>query len=413
MTDVLLLIKCQLEERNCRAFQVPANLLEKDDLLLVKRGVLKFNGKYKSETNCPECGERVSVARNGSAADPSYTYFCRNCEPWEDREIQPAEVELLDFNYRSFMLLLNDTTISSPYLDEATKCVSSLSVASSQNVCSSNRQAKIVPLLRDLLQVVEDACSNAHSGNFLFSRADYIAKVKELWANQASTDYAVARCDSAEVAELWFTIRTKLIAYAKSMQPVPMKIVRDLSSESCWLLFPKFVGVDDQPHVLDVTTLKELLATLNIADAPRRDIKQKKPRASTVKSGSQPSTVDIAALPIRAYRFAMTRDYRTIAVDEQVVPGCATEPYINLKPSAAKIIKTLIGAAGKKRCEGWVRPPKGENWRGVFQRKPYTRFRDEQLQIERRDDGLFYWRIIPNELYPEHYCKTHSRTPLF
>ena len=154
-------------------------------------------------------------------------------------------------------------------------------------------------------------------------------------------------------------------------------------------------------------------ATLNIADAPRRNIKPKKPRAATVKSDTQPTTVDIAALPLRAYRFAMTRDYKTIAVDEQVVPGCATEPYINLKPSAAKVIKTLIAAAGKKKSEGWVRPPKGENWRGVFQRKPYTRFRDEQLQIERRDDGLFYWRIIPNELYREHYCKTHSRNPLF
>ena len=133
MTDVLLLIKCQLEERKCRAFQVPANLLEKDDLLLVEKGVLKFNGKYKSETGCPECGERVSVTRTGSAADPSYTYFCRNCEPWEDREIQPADVELLDFNYRSFMLLLNDATISSPYLDEATKCVSTLSAINSHD----------------------------------------------------------------------------------------------------------------------------------------------------------------------------------------------------------------------------------------------------------------------------------------
>ena len=272
---------------------------------------------------------------------------------------------------------------------------------------------RLLPTLKSLADVVEAACGNSQKAQFLFTQPQYVKLVRELWEGQASKDYAVARCDSAKVAELWHTIRTNLIAYAKCMRPSPAKIVHDLSSESCWLLFPKFVGVDDQPHVLDLTALKELLATLNIAETPRRDIKPKTTMASSVKSCNQIKVADIDKLPLRAYRFAMTRDYKTIAVDEQVVPGCITEPYIDLKPSAAKVIKTLIAAAGKKKCEGWVRPPKGENWRGVFQRKPYTRFRDEQLQIERRNDGLFYWRIIPNELYREHYCKTHSRTPQF
>lgn len=175
MTDVLLLIKCQLEERNSRAFQVPANLLEKDDLLLVKRGVLKFNGKYKSETNCPDCGERASVTRNGSAADPSYTYFCRNCEPWEDREIQPTEVELLDFNYRNFMLLLNDTTISSPYLDESTKCVCSLSEVNCHNSnaiytdAHSSSEDKIIAAIADAKGEIIDKCGRP---SYLFDEKD-------------------------------------------------------------------------------------------------------------------------------------------------------------------------------------------------------------------------------------------------
>lgn len=344
-----------------------------------------------------EKGAEAAVQRGSCAKDlwlKALSCYKRADGRWTLRESRPILDAMADAMVEAVSLMAAERSI-----DGSTRC--------------GKRENKLLPALKSLAAVVDSACSNSQKGEFLFTQPHYAKLVRELWKGQASTDYAVARCDSAEVAELWYAIRTNLIAYAKSMRPVPTKIVRDLSSESCWLLFPKFVGVDDQPHVLDVKTLKELLATLNIADAPRRCIKPKKPRAATVKTDIQPTTVDIAALPLRAYRFAMTRDYKTIAVDEQVVPGCATEPYINLKPSAAKVIKTLIAAAGKKKSEGWVRPPKGENWRGVFQRKPYTRFRDEQLQIERRNDGLFYWRIIPNELYREHYCKTHSRNPLF
>ena len=175
MTGVLLLIKCQLEERNCRAFQVPANLLEKDDLLLVERGVLKFNGKFKSEICCPECGERASVTRNGSADNPSYTFFCRHCEPWEDREIQPEDVELLDFNYRSFMLLLNDTTISGQYLDEATKCVPSLSEVNCRNsnaTCPgahSSPEDRIIAAIVDAKGEIIDKCGRP---SYLFDEKD-------------------------------------------------------------------------------------------------------------------------------------------------------------------------------------------------------------------------------------------------
>ena len=102
MTPVLELFKCQFE-RNTNRFSVRANLLTAEDQPLLDRKILTFNGNYLKQVKCPTCGNTVDVERHGDKYESTYTLFCPHCEILEDISIPAAEVELLDFHYRSFI----------------------------------------------------------------------------------------------------------------------------------------------------------------------------------------------------------------------------------------------------------------------------------------------------------------------
>ena len=276
---------------------------------------------------------------------------------------------------------------------------------------SKPRESQLQAALKSLKAIVEDACANSKEGAFLFTREDYISIVNELWNNHTSDEYAVSQPDAPAIASLWREIRLKLIEYAKSMIPNPSSLIRDLSNENCWLLFTKFTTVGEKPHVLDTGTVKELFATLSIQEKPRKTIKPK--RAQTPKTQkAEETTVDIEGLPVD-YRFAVAKDYE-IVVDclHQKPDYECINPYIGLPPTARGIIKKLITSARKKKAEGWCKSE--PNWRGAFQKDVAWRFKNQQIEVEKRGGGLYYWRIIPNELFHEHYiCKLKPRSPSF
>lgn len=276
---------------------------------------------------------------------------------------------------------------------------------------AESTSSKLKEALNALKAIVEDACANSKDGAFLFTRKDYVSIVNELWNNHTSDEYAVSQPDAPAIASLWREIRLKLIEYAKSMIPNPSSLIRDLSNENCWLLFTKFTTVGEKPHVLDTGTVKELFATLSIQEKPRKTIKPK--RAQTPKTQkAKETTVDIEGLPVD-YRFAVAKNYE-IVVDclHQKPDYECINPYIGLPPTARGIIKKLITSARKKKAEGWCKSE--PNWRGAFQKDVAWRFKNQQIEVEKRDGGLYYWRIIPNELFNEHYiCKLKPRTPSF
>lgn len=280
-------------------------------------------------------------------------------------------------------------------------------------VAGEPRSTKLVAALNRLQMVVADACANSKEGEFLFVRKDYVDVVNELWRNQASADYAVRQCESAEIAAQWMTIRQQLIAYAKSMVNGPRKLVKDLSDKSCWLLFPRFTKVNEEPHVLDIGTLKELLATLKIAEVPRKTVKMPRPRIKKDGEGTDNDRpkVDIEKLPCRLGRFAYSRDFKTIVDVDHERPDYEIDPYLKLKKSAAEVIKQLVVESKKKKSGGWCKSK--ENWRGLFQDPPYSHFKDEQIDIGKQDDGLWYWRIIPDEEFDKIYRQRHSKSIQF
>ena len=275
------------------------------------------------------------------------------------------------------------------------------------NPCDSQLQAA----LKSLKAIVEDACANSKEGVFLFTREDYISIVNELWNNHTSDEYAVCQSEVPAISSLWREIRLKLIEYAKCMVSKPHALIRDLSNERCWMLFPKFTAVGEKPHVLDTGTIKELFATLQIQETPRKTIK---PKVSPETKGkkTEEETVNVANLPKKDYRFAMSKDYRTIVDLEHRSPDYEIPAYVGLPPSAASIAKVLISCANRKRNEGWCRPER--TWRGAFQNGVAKRFKREQIEIKKHRDGLSYWRIIRTEAFPQHYnCKIKPRPKMF
>jgi len=272
-------------------------------------------------------------------------------------------------------------------------------------------QSQLQAALKSLKAIVEDACANSKDGVFLFTRETYVAVVNELWEHQTSSEYAVKQSEAATIAELWYEIRTKLIEYAKSMIPKPVETIRDLSHRDCWQLFPQFVTISEEPHVLNTTALKELYATLNIPEKPRKTIKPKRPQ-TTDRTDQLKETVDVEELPKKDYRFAMSKDYRTIVDLEHRSPDYEIPAYVGLPPSAASIAKVLISCANRKRDEGWCRPE--QTWRGAFQNGVAKRFKREQIEIKKHRDGLSYWRIIRTEEFHQHYnCKIKPRPIMF
>ena len=280
----------------------------------------------------------------------------------------------------------------------------------SMNV-SKPSESQLQTVLKSLKAIVEDACANSKDGEFLFTRTDYIQIVTKLWENQASKEYSVTTADAHFVYDLWRDIRLGIIEYAKCMTPKPTSIIKDLSNERCWLISQKFTTANELPHILDPTPLKELKRTLTLTNTPRKTIKPK--RIQTSMDEKEPEdTVDITKLKKNVYRFAVSKGYRTIVDIKHVKPEFAISAYNDLPPTAASIAETLIVEATKKRKEGWCHP--SANWRGAFQKGVAKRFKREQIEIQRHRDGLWYWRIIPTEEFPEHYnCKLKPRPKSF
>ena len=276
---------------------------------------------------------------------------------------------------------------------------------------AESTSSKIKEALNSLKTIVEDACANSKDGAFLFTREDYVSIVKELWNNHTSDEYAVSQPDAPAIASLWWEIRLKLIEYAESMTPKPSALIKDLSNENCWLLFTKFTTVGEKPHVLDVGTVKELLGTLDIQEKPRKTIKPQRSQTPNIQK-TEEAALDIENLK-KDYRFAVEKGY-AIVVDylHQKPDYEGINPYCGLPPAARGIIKKLIASARKKKGEGWCKSE--PNWRGAFQKDVAKRFKLQQIEVEKRDGGLYYWRIIPNELFDEHYkCKLKPRPANF
>ena len=281
----------------------------------------------------------------------------------------------------------------------------------SMNV-STPSESQLHTVLKSLKAIVEDACANSKDGVFLFSREDYVAVVNELWKHQTSPEYAVKRSEAATIAELWYAIRTNLIKYAKSMIPKPVERIRDLSHRDCWQLFPKFTTVSEEPHVLDYTTLKELYATLKISEKPRRTIKSKRP-LSPVEGKEPQETVDIENLPVHDGRFAYTEDFKIVVDVEHTEPDyVGIDAYKDIPPSARAIIKELIRNMNNTKTEGWCKSE--AKWHVSFQKRVAQRFKKQQIQIQKQTDGRYYWRIVPDEDFHQHYiCKLKPRSPSF
>ena len=293
-----------------------------------------------------------------------------------------------------------------PNFDEQKK-----SIASDAHRAEST-SSKLKEALNALKAIVEDACAHSKDGAFLFTREAYVAVVNELWKHQTSSEYAVKQSEAATIAELWYEIRSKLIEYAKSMMPRPVETIRDLSHRECWQLFPKFATVNEEPHVLDSTTLKELYATLNIPEKPRKTIKPKRSQ-SPVEGKETQETVNIDNLPGRHGRFAYTKDFKIVVDVDHADSGYeGIDLYKDIPPAAQAIIKELILNINNKKTEGWCKSK--ANWHVSFQKGVAKRFKRQQIQIQKRTGGRYYWRIIPNELFHEHYiCKLKPRSPSF
>lgn len=272
--------------------------------------------------------------------------------------------------------------------------------------------SKLNAALTKLRDIVVDACANSKDGVFLFTREDYVAVVNELWKHQTSSEYAVKRSEAATITELWYEIRTSLIKYAKSMIPKPVERIRDLSHRDCWQLFPKFTTVSEEPHVLDSTTLKELYVTLKISEKPRRTIKSKRPQ-SPVEGKEPQETVDIENLPFHDGRFAYTKDFKIVVDVEHTEPDyIGIDVYKDIPPSAGAIIKELIRNMNNTKTEGWCKSE--TEWHVSFQKRVARRFKKQQIQIQKQTDGRYYWRIIPDEAFHQHYiCKLKPRSPSF
>ncbi len=409
MTATLSLIKTELG-RGTTDFTISADLLTHDDLPLVKTGILKFNGKYRKHLLCPECGASGEVTVHKKDKSTSYTFFCPSCDVPEDKEISPSEVELLDFNYRRFLLYVNDKTINNDYADEVAKCLPSKRLDHTDSA-SESRKSQLQIALESLMTIVDDACANSKDGVFLFRRKDFVTVVEELWNNHTSEKYAVCQSEAPTISSLWREIRLKLIEYAKCMVPKPNALIKDLSNERCWMLFPKFTTVGEKPHVLDTGTIKELFVTLQIQETPRKTINPKCPPRTKNKKMTE-EIVNISDLPKNDYRFAISNDYRTIVDKEHGKPDYEISAYVGLPPSASSIAKILISCANRKRTEGWCRPK--PNWRGAFQSGVAKRFKSEQIEIEKHRDGLSYWRIIRTEAFHQHYnCKIKPQLKSF
>lgn len=276
---------------------------------------------------------------------------------------------------------------------------------------AESTSSKLKEALNALKAIVEDACANSKDGVFLFRRKDFVSVVEELWNNHTSEKYAVCQSEAPTISSLWREIRLKLIEYAKCMVPKPHALIKDLSNERCWMLFPKFTTVGEKPHVLDTGTIKELFVTLQIQETPRKTINPKcAPRTKNKKMTEE--IVNISDLPKNDYRFAISNDYRTIVDKEHGKPDYEISAYVGLPPSASSIAKILISCANRKRTEGWCRPK--PNWRGAFQSGVAKRFKSEQIEIEKHRDGLSYWRIIRTEAFHQHYnCKIKPQLKSF
>ena len=277
---------------------------------------------------------------------------------------------------------------------------------------AESTSSKLKEALNALKAIVEEACAHSKDGVFLFTREDYVAVVNELWKHQTSSEYAVKQSEAATIAELWYEIRSKLIKYAKSMMPRPVETISALSHRDSWQLFPKFTTVNEEPHVLDSTTLKELYVTLKIQETPRKTIKSKRPQPPADTNASQ-AAVDTDRLPVRHGRFAYTKDFKIVADVEHTEPNYeGIDLYRDIPPAAQTIIKELILNINKKKTEGWCKSK--ANWHVSFQKGVAKRFKRQQIEIQRRTGGRYYWRIIPNELFDEHYnCKLKPRPATF
>lgn len=409
MTAALSLIKTELG-RGATDFIVPADRLVRDDLHLVTERVLEFNGKYRKHLHCAECGATGDVTVHKMGASTSYTFLCPSCDVLEDKEIPPANVELLDFNYRRFFLYVSDRSVNDGYVDEAAKCLPSRGLGNAHAAFKSEK-SPLQTALEALMAIVDDACANPKDGEFLFKRQDFAAVVEGLWNNHTSEEYAVSQPEVPVISSLWREIRLKLIEYAKCMVSKPHALIKALADEKCWMLFPKFTTIGEKPHVLDTGTMKELFATLQIQETPRKTIKTKVP-SKTNGEISPEETVDADSLPKKDYRFAMSKDYRTVVDMEHGLPDYEISAYAGLPPTAASIVKDLISSASLKRTEGWCRPQK--NWRGAFQNGVAKRFKHEQIEIRKRHGWLSHWRIIRTEEFHQHYnCKIKPRPKSF
>lgn len=272
-------------------------------------------------------------------------------------------------------------------------------------------QSKTIPILERLVGIVETHCAKSKESDFLFANAEYVAALEELWANQTTREFSVSCQESIVVTDLWRRIRLGVVAYAKCLIEPVKWVVKELGSESHFMLVPKFMTPDDPPHILDGMVMKTFYATLQIAESPRRTIRKSPAyKSPTVVHASAHPDVDIAALPCRTGRFAHSRDYTTIVDVEHGAPDYEVYPYLDLKDSAAQAIKLLLSQLGKKKNGGMVRAT--EIKRGVFQGKPYTTFKSDQIQVLRHE-GLSYWRIIPDEMFHAFYCKRHPKNKSF
>lgn len=304
----------------------------------------------------------------------------------------------------------NETAISHRENNSANSNVQIADEKSKQEMKHSN--PILINALSNLKAIVEDACKNSKTGEFLFTRNAYKNIINDLWEKQTDEKYHVYPNDASLISSLWLSIRTGIIKYAKAMVTQPSHLIKDLSNERCWMLFPKFTLANETPHVLDAITLKELFSTLTISETPRKTIKPETNKKVIDDNKPTQEEVDIDSLPQKDYRFSTTKDYRVIVDHEHTSPDYAINPYLSIPPTASKIIKTLISAAKRRKNEGWIRPEK--KWHTAFQSDVAGRFKKEQIQIEKRNGNLSYWRIIPNEEFHSHYnCKIKPRPITF
>lgn len=165
MTKALEYISSALQ-RNTTKFFVPAKFLTQEDLILINRQILTFKGDYLREIRCPDCGSKVAIeATSGPDGEYRYTYLCTGCDCLEDRSIAPQEVDLLEFNFRSFRQFIDDPTQSGEYVDEAARCLPFNSTSNQMPVPPSSsgtlRHEDIIPILASIQRTTNKAAQQA------------------------------------------------------------------------------------------------------------------------------------------------------------------------------------------------------------------------------------------------------------